>query len=83
MRFTFNIVPLAVHTLLSLVLLCLDPIGRKVINSWYDAMNFSAYPRVEVHLCNGNLIRNGTGYQSSNDEVFCLSLHANVLWETE
>ena len=31
----FNIVPLVVHTLLSSVLQCLDPIGQKVINSNY------------------------------------------------
>ena len=40
----FNIVPLMLHILLSLVLQCLDPIGQKVANSRYDDIIWTFQP---------------------------------------
>ena len=42
----FNMVPLAVHTLLKSVLQCLNPIGQKISSSqrWHHHINFSTHP---------------------------------------
>ena len=60
-----NIVPFVVHTLLSSMLQCLDPIDKEVINSWYNYMNIFSkwiYQLTLVYIYIYILWYNSVGY---------------------